>query len=342
MKKSKKLKRIILIILVILLIGGISYAASTFLLNATQVSYDKSGTTMQVKEALDDLYEKALKPKVGDIVNYNANASDAAGTAFGTAYTYTTSNSGANGTNQNTGDSTKSTFSSADDMVWKILYIDKDAGVIRLMAANGTPQKLTLKGAAGYAYSVNILDAASQVYGNGYGASSARSVRVEDINQVTGFDPVSKGYGLHTQNYTSGSYFVDLVYASENNGQVTSYNRGAYGTYGKVTADSYYNYTGTTYLANTTNSYKMIFQNTSGSNRSYWLASRCVYFYSSYCAFRVRYVRYGGVRDSYLCYSDNSNEYDISLAVCPVVSLNSNIQLSYVSTSDGISTWNIQ
>ena len=338
----KVLKRIILITLILLIaIGSAVYAA--IVANAPDVSYNKNGTTVSVKQELDDLYEKALKPKIGDIVNYNANASNAAGTAFGTPYKYTTSNSGANGTNQNTGDSTESTFSSADDMVWKILYIDKDDGVIRLIAADGTPQTLTLKGPAGYAYSVNILDSASAVYGHGYGATSARSVRVEDINQVTGYDPVANGKGLHTQTYTKNGYYVDLEYASGNTGTVTTYNRDdGTSTYGKVTADSYYNYTGTTYLANTTNSYKMIFQNTSGSNRSYWLASRGVYFGSVWCYFDVRYVNDGYVRSYSLCRSGDSVEYDSSIAVCPVVSLNSNIQLSYVSTSDGISTWNIQ
>ena len=138
---------------------------------------------------------------------------------------------------------------------------------------------------------------------------------------------------------TVGDYFVDLTYASGNTGIVTGFNYGSYSTYGKVTGDICYIYHGTTYLANTTNSYKMLFRNSANSaDRAYWLASRCVIFYSSDCSFYVRHVDIGHVNGYYLCNSNYSNENERSRAVSPVVYLNSNIQLTWDSTNN---RWNI-
>ena len=298
---KKNWKKIIGLVLIIVISTSIG-AYADYLLNATQVSYNKSGTTVTVEAALDDLYDKAIKPKEGDVVNYNANASDASGTAFETPYSYS-ANTSDTSANDYTGGTTAATFSSDNSMTWKILDINNDTGAIKLIAADGTPSSLELKGRAGYAYCENILNNVSEVYGHGYGATGARSVTVEDINKITGYNPVANNNGIHSQSYTSGDYFVDLQYE---NGKVKANSHTAK-TYSQVkqpvTADKYYSYTGTNYLANTTNTYKMIFQNTSGSNRSYWLASRCVYFDSSYCDFSVRdvygIVGYNGLCDSH-------------------------------------------
>ena len=335
----KKHWKTILIIIALIIIGtSIGSVYADYTLNANQVTYNKAGNTIMVKEALDELEAKpggAKVPQVGDVVNYNAHASNAAGAELGTVYSYTSSNSGANGANENTGGTTFATFKSTDAMVWKIMDINNETGAIKLLAANGTPDSLQLKGANGYAYCENILNSISAVYGHGYGATGARSVTVEDINRLTGYNPVANSNGMHTQTYTSGNYFVNLTYT---NGKVTGYTRDGT-TSRRVTADKYYIYTGSIYLTDTnTNTYKMIFQNASGSNREYWLASRCVYFYSSVCDFGVRYVDDGYVYFNNLCESDYSLEGGDSRPVSPVVSLNSNIQLTWDSANN---RWNL-
>lgn len=334
---KKNWKKILFIMLIIIISTSIgAYAA--YLLNATEVSYEKSdGSTISVKEALDDLYTKALKPKIGDVVNYNANT-DSTGATRSTPLTYTTNTTDST-RNDYTGSTNSTTFSTADTMTWKILDINNETGEIKLMPADDSSKKLYLKGRAGYAYSVKILNDISAIYGKGYGAKSARSITVEDINSLTGFDPQKEGYGIHTQTYTSGDYFVNLTYGSGNSGIVTGFNYGEYSTYGKVTADANYNYTGRTYLANTTNSYKMVFRNSSDSgDKMYWLASRCVNFGSSNCDFRVRRVNGGSVGNYTLCYSSNSAGREDSRAVSPVVYLKSNIQLTWDSANN---RWNL-
>ena len=336
---KKYWKKILIAVLILIISTSISAYAAILKDANNDVSYTKGdGTTVSVKKELDDLYAKAMTPskvpQVGDVVNYNAHASNAAGAELGTVYSYTSSNSGANGANENTGGTTFATFKSTDAMVWKIMDINNETGAIKLLAANGTPDSLQLKGANGYAYCENILNSISAVYGHGYGATGARSVTVEDINRLTGYNPVANSNGMHTQTYTSGDYFVNLTYT---NGKVTGYTRDGT-TSRKVTADKYYKYTGTDYLANTTNTYKMLFQNTSGNNRQYWLASRCVYFDSSRCYFYRRGVYDGQVQCVVSCNSDSSGEGDASRPVSPVVSLNSSIQLTWDSTNN---RWNL-
>ena len=336
---KKNWKKIVIIVLIVI-IGTSVGAYAAYLINATDVSYTKSnGTTVSVKEALDELREMKTKkdPTVGDLVNYNANAQNASGTAFATPYSYSanTSNTSAN---DYTGSTTAATFSSNDTMTWKILDINNDTGAIKLIAADGTPSSLELKGRAGYAYCENILNNVSEVYGHGYGATGARSVTVEDINKITGYNPVANNNGIHSQSYTSGDYFVDLQYE---NGKVKANSHTAK-TYSQVkqpvTADKYYSYTGTNYLANTTNTYKMIFQNTSGSNRNYWLASRCVNFNSGGCYIDVRDVYNGNVQAGAECYSYKSDEYSAIVPASPVITLKSDIQLTWDNAN---SRWNI-
>ena len=100
-----------------------------------------------------------------------------------------------------------------------------------------------------------------------------------------------------------------------------------------------YYYTGSDYISDTSSSlYKMLFEDVqyTGENSYYWLASRSVHAYSDYAAICVRYVGGGDVHASGVAVSDG-REYDIYYGVRPLVSLQSNIQL----TSTGANTWDI-
>lgn len=323
-----------------ILILGISvgvYAA--YLLDATEVTYNKSGTTITVKAALDELYAKARYPKVGDVVNYNANRSDAAGNTYASGtYTYA-ANTTDTTANDYTGGTTSSTYSSEDSMVWKILDINNETGAIKLLAANGTPASLQLEGRAGWAYCENILNNISEVYGHGYGATGARSVTVEDINNVTGYNPVANGKGMHTQTYTSGSYFFDLTYE---NGKVKSFSNplitASTSSPYTLTEDMSYSYEGTDYLSNTANTYFMIFYDTNWNFREYFLASRSAYLGSTFFNYQVRAVYAGKVTSRNFWYGSGGYGDGETFTVCPLVSLSSGIQLTWDSTNN---RWNI-
>ena len=87
-------------------------------------------------------------------------------------------------------------FSSGYEGKWRILGVSEDG---KLMIVPENVIKTTsdgyyyLKGQAGYVNAVSELDKISAIFGKGYGAESARSVRVEDINRVTGYNPNNEG-----------------------------------------------------------------------------------------------------------------------------------------------------
>ena len=78
-----------------------------------------------------------------------------------------------------------------------------------------------------------------------------------------------------------------------------------------------------------------------GSTRSYinqWLASSCVGCSSSNVGFLVRWIHYGNVY-TYCLFISDGNSYDGYGRVRPVVSLKSNVNLQWNSTSN---KWEIQ
>ena len=57
----------------------------------------------------------------------------------------------------------------------------------------GVRQAYNLKGQEGYANGVNELNNICSIYGNGKGAIGARSVNVDDVNKITGYNPNNTG-----------------------------------------------------------------------------------------------------------------------------------------------------
>ena len=89
------------------------------------------------------------------------------------------------------------TFSADYDAgAWRVLGVSEDG---KLMIVPENIIKTTsdgyyyLQGQAGYVNAVSELDKISAIFGKGYGAESARSVKVEDINRVTGYNPNNVG-----------------------------------------------------------------------------------------------------------------------------------------------------
>ena len=72
----------------------------------------------------------------------------------------------------------------------------------------------------------------------------------------------------------------------------------------------------------TANYYNIIMP--SGTSTTYWVASRCVSTYSSYCSFFVRFVASGGV-GAYRVYDSRDGTSDDSRALFPVITLNSSL-----------------
>ena len=144
------------------------------------------------------------------------------------------------------------TFSNkAETNGWRVLGVDEVTGEIMIISAEPVKtiedEDFTLQGIAGYQYGPDELNKVCGVFGEGYGATEARSITVEDINKITGYNPNNTGvydpenketgvkYGANTM-YEYGNQVTYMWNATANkidsvgsNGQTY---RGAYNYYG--------------------------------------------------------------------------------------------------------------
>lgn len=97
-------------------------------------------------------------------------------------------------------------------LIWKVLGTDNEGNILimptqNITDASGNTQKLTLANIQGMKNGEEILNSICGIYGHGKGAKSARSIKVEDIDKLTGFDKTTynkksiDGYG-QTVTYT--------------------------------------------------------------------------------------------------------------------------------------------
>ena len=176
--------------------------------------------------------------KVGDYVNYDptlgANASDL-------TYTSTADKTGASSEQE----FNVSTYKSAG-YGWRVLGVKN--GKIRLISeefigagtyTDSNRTKYTLKGQKGYINGIEELNKISAIFGHGKGAESATSITVEDINEITGYNPETakyhKGYFSEYGNkvtYTRGE--GTALSSSATNGQKWSGTQSTFNYYDKT------------------------------------------------------------------------------------------------------------
>ena len=161
--------------------------------------------------------------KVGDYVDYDptleANASDL-------TYTSKTDKTGADSDQEFNAETYKNA-----EYGWRILGVSK--GKLRLISGefvgagnytNGSRTYYTLKGQKGYINGIEELNKISSIFGHGKGAEKATSITVEDINEITGYNPETSKYGEgnfdeygNKVTYTRGE--GDTLSSSATNGQ---------------------------------------------------------------------------------------------------------------------------
>ncbi len=82
---------------------------------------------------------------------------------------------------------------------WRVLGVDDKTGELLLISADpiqtSSGSDYYLRGYTGVTYGPTELDNICAIYGKGRGATKARSVTVEDINNITGYDPTNTGDG---------------------------------------------------------------------------------------------------------------------------------------------------
>ena len=346
LKEKIKITLIIITILLIILLCFNVGAYAAYVLSATDVSYTKSnGTTVNVKQALDELYTTyplAKAVSVGDYVAYDAGNNH--------SYTSPTGSGSSHGNG-----SGNQTFTSSSSIKWRVLGWDKETGGVMLISE--TPiGNFTLKGAIGYLYAEQELNEVCKIYGYGTGAntnkkfnyvtgdtvegtkvgtitgSGARSLNVDDVNRICGVIPstvLDSNYGKAP--YTKSIYYPTTSQSTGKSSSVTS----------RTDVYTYYYYQASNYLVDTTKTYKMLFRNTlNTSDIVYWLASRCVYSNSSSSAFNVRHVYNGLVCDDNFGsgFSSAFGENFDGNGVRPIVYLKSNLKTNGKNSNGA---WNI-
>ncbi len=266
--------------------------------------------------------------KVGDYVKYGDKL---------TSQTYVTNSNG----EPDTGYETSQTFNTNTATLWRVIN-KKANGDVEIVAVNNTLSSdgttgLYLKSQNGFLNAETILDnLCSKLYSNpAYG--TARSINVDDINNLTGFNPETSEWGdkeyylnNRTKTYTSGGPFWDKNTNTFRNAT----------TENPITIDNtYYYYT----VNENIPLYDTLIEESktyTGEYKEenypmfYWLASRGVGANGNDSYFDVRYVGIGDVNRWHLFIADirgYAYESARACAVCPIVNLKSSVQ---IDTSD--------
>ena len=300
--------------------------------------------------------------KVGQYVAYNPTIKDLSGTPVDESLTYISQKG--DGQNHGNGDSPQ-TFTAKASTKWQILSIEN--GTVTLISEDAIKTdaggNFVLRGAPGYLYAEQELNEICKIYGYGYGAntsqiteysyggpedgeltgqitgSGARSIRVEDINKYAGIEEdengnliFSDGIKVNSNYGTMTNPILDIFYPTITEGD------------GKSTSPGARNLKCTSYSYNKSKITNAEIQNMLFTGNYYWLASRCIYPYSSDAYFYVHFVGPSDVNPSYLCYGYGSflDEYSTNnCAVRPLVSIKSEV-IDIEAGYNKITGWNLK
>ena len=245
---------------------------------------------------------------------------------------------------------------------WRVLGIDvnEETGEKRLKLIAGSPMKLDnisgkddpylyLYGAWGYEYGIDAMDnAVSAIYGSLSNVAEARSVKIEDINEVTGVTSDSRIKEVNLDAYYGNKQYGDS-YSYSNQYTPASWLQGQRTTVSGTINGYYYSInssveSGAPYVAmDNTRAYNLLFNNVEyPTGAQYWLSSPGVYGYSSLAAFGPGLVGTGGgitIAGASNLFNSYAVSYDGYAAVRPVVILESGVSISKTAdkTED---TWN--
>ena len=301
--------------------------------------------------------EKGTKIQVGDIVKYETKLTAKA--VDGDKKSSLISDLGTYSGNTDSNENTDAKIV-RDNLTWKVLDV-KD-GKIRLISTVPTTSKIRLYGENGYNNAVYLIDKACDKLYSVDGVGKAQNLKIEDIEEKidkTKFDytqyansNVDTGKYGGTKEYTSNLQYPKIypseigckaVATADNTRNTLGLSEQTSPVTGKSTATNRLKVTQTYWYKSmastdfTDSKYYTLFINNGSNLATYWLSSRCVYCNSSSASFRVRLVDNGNV-DIYDMFISNGYTYGYTYAFRPVVSLESNIQLSGDSTNG----WTIQ
>lgn len=315
--------------------------------------------TFNTARTLVELYD-AGELKIGDYVNYQNPTSG--------SYTSLGSKTGMEDLITDGGDSDQIFNVANNQLTWRVLGKDEATGGIKLIA--GSPMKREsnssypevpyyfLNGAKGYINAETELNNICALYKNDL-AQTARSVTMEDINQVLGIKTEEDIKKANVFPMMTGSLQYGETYNFENHYTPESWLDGKKTTTVTGTVDGYAFIINppsemgiTSVTLEDERTYNLLFDNVEYGNtmgKPYWLASRGVCTVSGGCAYFGPGVvdAVGGMTlagtGSYMFYS-NGYEDGLGFAVRPVVILKSNVTEDSIHKIDDQTEeeWNYQ
>lgn len=216
---------------------------------------------------------------------------------------------------------------------WRVLGLDESTN--ELLITTGTPVKrdgsdpyFYMKGAESYVYCEKALNNVCSIFGTGEGASGARSIKIEDVNNALGVvkegnivylkdEPTENidisGFLGRSFDYTNLNYtaYTPESFLQEKTAEemgVTSIPLDAYG-----------------YMETAVNASDRIKELIFAGTKKYWLASPGVFAGDNCASFGPGAVINGGAVSGGYLFNSNGYEDDNGLAVRPVVSLKSDV-----------------
>ena len=239
---------------------------------------------------------------IGDYVNYkpvttseNSIASRSGGNSDLT-YTSSGEQTGMNYVSGAPDEVKNQVFNATNSTTWRVLGIEGSGSNIHILLISGSPIKKEttrndpyyyLYGARGYQNMETELDNICAIYGHGNGATGARSVTTEDINNVCGVTVDSSG--VKPDGVDQGGNFGQTYSYTNQYASAEDYLSGTRTNFSK-TSDAYYYNGDDSLLTTATNTrlYDMLFYPRNQQDyKTNWLASRCVNVYSDVCIFNA-------------------------------------------------------
>lgn len=228
---------------------------------------------------------------IGDFVNYNQGEHTMAPNELGIA-----------------GATLLGNLNTTDVLKWRVMSIDSTLGKVELIADNIIDAGVLLQNFDGYVNGIDALNKVCALYGHGDGASSARSITVEDVNTLSNYTPADP-YDDDSFTYTSGSFIVNnqIVNATEENPVTITFTSNENGK----STNKYYTYLSTSdYI----------------KNKSFWLASQAVGTNSNQAGYIIRFVSNGTISEYAAIFSSITSSGSYATSLLPVVTLNVNIK----------------
>lgn len=311
----------------------------------------------------------------GDYVDYDPTKDENGNTVPVTGYTsYSINNASASKNNGRTSGYTNDQVFSVNTSTggWKVLGVQN--GKMQLIAVNainpvsgGLPSDhgdYCIEGKEGFASAIGELNAICALYGQGKGAISARSMTIDDVNKITGYNPDKTGtggvcdagnihaYGNEVTYYWQGGYYP---YYSGSNGKTGTLNYShndfvywdgsAWQTVARDTSASTWSRKKITTLKCTAYWYypTTLKNSDSGSvigiatnsnaykmlfGRYYWLASDTVLTGADHADFGLKVVEGTDAGTVYIAGSSSSPRDTPSLGICPVITLSKKFNLA--------------